>query len=174
MPRLIYPHLYPEETLRVCRCDCSASRQFSGSIDGRLIVLPAIPGKRLQPKLRFRVREFPIPEGHQEGYWIEQYRCHFFRDTHYVRELMPEPYRIFLRICSKSRVASVSVGAAYERWEFAHYGNKSWRRADAMPDDDTVHVITAILHLLRGKGLRRWLNEMTPTGWVCPDLLDVA
>lgn len=164
---------YTEETIRVCRCDCPQSRQLSGSIDGRLIVLPAIPGKRLQPKLRFRIQELPVPEGREERYWIAQYRGHFFRDSHY-RAGSRNPYRVFLNICGEGYSGPVTAGAHLERIEFRHYGNKAWDLAEPMSEDDMADTITGILCLLRGKGLRRWLKEMTPPGWVLPELITAA
>lgn len=166
MHRLIYP--YREEIIRVGRCDCPTSQQSSGSIDGRLIVLPAIPGRRLQPKLRFRILELPIPEGPEERFWIAQYRTHFFRDSHY-RQGVQRPHRVFLNICGDGWSGPVSVGADKERREFRYYGNKAWDLAVPMPPNEILYAITGTLFLLRGKGLRRWLTEMTPRGWVPPE-----
>ena len=98
MSRIFVP--YREEVLRVGVCMCQASRESSGSTDGALIVLPAIPGKVLRPVLCFRIREYPIPEGTEEAKLISHYRCHFFRDTHLrgMSSLSPL-YNAFLTIC---------------------------------------------------------------------------
>ena len=168
-------HLFREEVIRVGKCNCSESQKSSGSMHGRKITLPAPPGKRLRPKLRFRIEEYPIPEGSKEAYWIDRYRCHFFRDTHLWRWSPPtlneSPYRVFLNICAVEPWGTVSVGAVRESYDFRRNGNKVWALDEPLDVEVMLESIIGALSSIPENGRRRWLREMTPRGWKPPDIL---